>query len=168
MTVGVMEPSLTPQQLTEIQARADAATNGPWRVGTPNFSCQEPHGYPHPGPPECKYAMIGWHDTCDIFQDRDDYASGDTDAGLIAGMWDYEEGGIRKQPDADFIAHARHDIPALLAEVRRLTEALTLIDRMLTTVAGDNVPDGDVPKMHVRNIARDALAVPVPGKATRT
>jgi hypothetical protein len=27
-----------------------------------------------------------------------------------------------KQPDADFISHARTDIPALLAEVERLTE----------------------------------------------
>ena len=43
----------------------------------------------------------------------------------IAGMWDYDDGGIcSTQDDAEFIAHARQDIPYLL---RRLEAAEELI-----------------------------------------
>lgn len=37
-------------------------------------------------------------------------------------------------------------------------EALRMIDAMLTTAAFDNIPVGEVPKLHARTIARDALA----------
>lgn len=39
-----------------------------------------------------------------------------------------------RSEDATFIAHARHDIPALLAEVRRLRQAL----HMIATIASDD------------------------------
>lgn len=34
------------------------------------------------------------------------------------------DSGLRWHPNADFISHAREDVPALVAEVRRLREAL--------------------------------------------
>ena len=39
---------------------------------------------------------------------------------MVAGTFGWEWGGIEHEADADFIAHAREDVPALLAEVRRL------------------------------------------------
>lgn len=55
------------------------------------------------------------------------------DGTMIAGQWDYEEGGISEVPDADFIAHAREDIPTLLAlideqqaEIERLRREVLL------------------------------------------
>jgi hypothetical protein len=42
----------------------------------------------------------------------------------------YLAGGIEDSEDADFIAHARTDVPALVAEVRRLRETC---DAILTT-----------------------------------
>jgi glutathione S-transferase len=38
----------------------------------------------------------------------------------VVGMTDYEDGGVVCREDAEFIAAARSDIPALLAEVDRL------------------------------------------------
>jgi hypothetical protein len=51
---------------------------------------------------------------------------------MVAGQWDYEEGGISEEADAVFIAHARTDIPALLAHIR--AQALT-IERLRAEIA---------------------------------
>ena len=75
--------SITDKRLTEIQARVEAATEGPWD-DQPN-----------------------WTDTARVV------LNGDGEA-----LWDAV--GLMADADADFIAHAREDIPALLAEIDRL------------------------------------------------
>jgi len=84
---------MTESELQAIEARAEAATEGPW-----NIEGDEPK----------HLALSGWS----------------------ASMWSAGSGyqvllhrGTSWQPkrsDFEFIAHARTDIPALLAEVRRL------------------------------------------------
>ena len=78
-------------RLAQIEARADAATDGPWeyRYLSPykGGNVYEPSGYPLPGCTNC----------------------GDNEA-------TYEE------YDAEFIAHARTDVPALVAALRAVLD----------------------------------------------
>jgi nicotinamide mononucleotide adenylyltransferase len=71
---------LTADQLATIQARADAATDGPWqantRIGVVTNQADDP------------LAVFG--------------------------------GSAQDRADAEFTAHAREDVPALLAEIQRL------------------------------------------------
>lgn len=111
--------------LSEIEARAKAATPGPWLRGSYSGQCNLDHGGParHNGK-DCDYRSTFREGGCEIVRaglpdgapmDRDD-------KWLIAGQIDYETGGIKRECDADFIAHARTDIPALIAEVKSLRE----------------------------------------------
>ena len=72
--------------LDAIEARANAATDGPWRHG--NWS--------------------------DHLGDRRVISGGD-------GCYEVERLDIMRAHDAEFIAHARGDVPDLVAKVRRLT-----------------------------------------------
>jgi hypothetical protein len=83
-----MTTPLTPQQLDEIEQRANAATPGPWT--TDGWEIYQGGGSSAPD-------LMAW-------------------AGETCRADDYD--GSRN--DADFIAHARTDVPALLAEIRRL------------------------------------------------
>ncbi len=113
--------------LTETRKRLEAITPGPWRKGSPQIQCLLKHEH---AKGQCKYEHIGWYDGNSIHQDRA-YVYGsnpddceDVDAGLIVGMWDYEEGGIRKAEDADFIAHAPSDVRWLIEQIERMREML--------------------------------------------
>jgi hypothetical protein len=77
---------MTDEELQAIEARANAATPGPWEV----FAEREVST-------EHKALMGCTHDGDGVFYERE---------------------------DAEFVAHARADIPALVAEVRRLRGAL--------------------------------------------
>lgn len=68
--------------LETIEARANAATRGPWRMGT-----------------------RGWPDVVM------------TPYGCL---WDPYMGRINDIEDGDFVAHAREDVPALIAHIRDL------------------------------------------------
>jgi len=87
---------MTELDLDAIEARANAATVGQWR-----------HTYKN-----CK-----WHMSSE-FIDRD----GDLDGvGLVTADINQDNADLyATDADMDFIAHARTDIPALVAEVRRL------------------------------------------------
>ena len=84
---------MTSRQLQEIKARCDAATPGPWcKDDGEALKVRAPHG---------GYVTI------------------------LGNLIGHHGSGGREQPDtvsanADFIAHARTDIPALIAEVRWL------------------------------------------------
>lgn len=89
-------------KLSEIEARAKAATEGPWSVGE-EFRTHVVDG-----------AFAG--------DDRLPVASQPSN-GLGATAWD--------EANATFIAHAREDVPALVAEVRRLREVNAGLVRLL-------------------------------------
>jgi hypothetical protein len=79
---------MTNEELNAIEARAKAATEGPWRTRPTE------HG-------DCAGIWHGDWEHDSIVQ---------TDSGVYPPM----------MPDAEFIAHARSDVPALVEEVRRL------------------------------------------------
>ena len=84
---------MTKEQLNEVQARADAATPGPWSISR--------HGEV-------------WDVTGEVIQ---------SDI-LIPRCYPPEH-----EDNKRFIAHSRKDIPALIAEVKRLTPVWHPIDR---------------------------------------
>ncbi len=84
----------TTDQLAAIEARAEAATKGPWHVDG--------------APDEAKYIV--------------QYTSG---GGVHVGT--YVTDLVETDEDAEFIAHARTDIPALLAMVREQRAALDAV-----------------------------------------
>ncbi len=92
---------MTEQELAGIEARANAATAGPWQIYTDADSVL---GLPLPeGVSAYPLAEFMQADSC---------------VSLYAA--DYAKRDHRTYSNAEFIAHARTDVPALLAEVRRL------------------------------------------------
>lgn len=83
--------------LDEIEQRANAATPGPWRIV---------------------------RDQTDGFYGEEAYDIHAGDGSTVAQGGTLEDGGPSVgacyHEDAEFIAHAREDIPALIAEVKRL------------------------------------------------
>lgn len=80
---------MTEEEIQAIEARANAATEGPWEVR----------------------ALAGYPNEC--------WAGPAIDAPGYSDFYTGYEGEISR-PNAEFIAHARTDVPALVAEIRRL------------------------------------------------
>ena len=115
---------LTDADLAAIERRCTAATPGPWRVGALFAQCLRQHEHRRG---DCDFRHYWTDDGTEIHfgPSRDGLPyDGDTGDSMVAGQWDYEEGGVRRVEDAQFIAAARQDVPALVAEVRRLRAAL--------------------------------------------
>lgn len=117
---------MTELDLDAIKARLNATAPGPWEVYNPNGS---DHGA------LWSVANDGYHNPTE---------SGDDAFGLYLDC-----GGIE---DAEFIAHAREDVPALLAEIARLKAANANLINNANVLAGELV---------AREFARDAAAGPI-------
>ena len=107
------------QELNEIEARAEAATPGPWFWDTNRRYKSTMLKAPQNGG-TCVMDFTRWgmqsaqprfNDTCASF------------GGILYTMEQYDKTGL-PNPNADFIAHARQDVPALAAEVRQLQQRL--------------------------------------------
>ena len=81
-------------RLNEIEARANAATEGPWE--SDEYTEIDPDGF-------YELSRVIAPDP----DDGEDYAIGVVHVGIL-------------RPDANFIAHARTDVPALVAALRRV------------------------------------------------
>jgi hypothetical protein len=90
---------MTPEQLAQIEARTEATTPGPWQVLS-----QCPPGKHH--------------------HDRDEMWIGTSDRATIAVVG---ERYTAAPAEAEFIAHARADVPALTTAVRRLRTAMETV-----------------------------------------
>jgi hypothetical protein len=78
------------------------------------------------------------------------YATDNPLAGLVATVPDY---GANL---AEFIAHAREDVPALIAEVERLRTALAAVESLTrNTDGGDVDPDPEIPVGEIRRVLRE-------------
>ena len=120
------QTALTQQQLADIEARANAATDGPWGV------------YTFGGDSLIEIAA-DLHETGHGYSARRTIARFDEeplDNDPAHREWTAEEDWEQVQADAAFVAAARTDVPALLAEVRRLraeldrrTEGLAFLER---------------------------------------
>jgi hypothetical protein len=98
----VWPATLSPQRLAEIESRQAAATPGPWRSmveGRDHLSGDS-------------FLMTGTED----HRGPDLYMT-----------WDPVTHDDQRRADQDFIAHARHDIPDMAAEIRRLRGLLALL-----------------------------------------
>lgn len=106
-----MTPPLTPKRLAEIEARATAASAGPWE------------------------AIYDKDIGADIGADIVRWRSAPTGlCGVVAelawqGATDAQTGETHTRATASFIAAARTDVPDLVAEVRRLAERLAATER---------------------------------------
>ena len=85
--------------LAAIRARAEAATEGPWENDYPEVG-------QHWSRPEPWAKVVS------------------TDVACMAYCYGGSAQGIENEADAEFIAHAREDIPALLAEIDRLNATI--------------------------------------------
>lgn len=90
---------LTPAALAAIEARVAAATPGPWAY--------EPHG------------DTGDYGVGVLLDDDDNPVTGYQECGVCV-VAEPVAPEVSHHSDADFIAHAREDVPALLAHIRRL------------------------------------------------
>lgn len=92
---------MTEDELAAIEARANAATPGPWKLW---------NGY------DLAYPNVGICGVCRIGPE-----------GSIAGVRGAEQRDVLgSSEDLEFIASARQDIPALIAEVRRLRDEVAM------------------------------------------
>ena len=98
---------MTREQLDAIRARVEAATLGPWEAVTPK-----------------RYAAVRSDaERCYVYTQGKIPA--DTHPDTVA----------RQQRDAQFIASAREDVPALLAEVERLRAELDTVGEVLAATS---------------------------------
>lgn len=95
---------MTPEELQAIRERADKATPGPWGCHSRNGA--NPDSAPREATGIDYY--LGWE---------------------IDGPPDADRGQFSRGFDADFIAHARKDVPELLAEVKRLQAHIAARER---------------------------------------
>ena len=104
--------------LAAVRDREAAATPGPWYAS---------RRLPEPAQPGGPHLLI-----CDAGWDFDDPEYGHS-APVIAAKpatgWPDTDDHRAANADAEFIAHAREDVPALLAEVDRLRALLADVSR---------------------------------------
>lgn len=117
--LGEIEGAMTDEQLAEIEERANAATPGPWTVV-----------------PQTDKYLVESYDRSTVGRISD--AKGET----VFGYWADPTGSSLYvlAEDAEFIAHAREDIPTLIAEVREMRDALRSIRTRFLESAGDAFP----------------------------
>lgn len=106
---------MTPEQFAAIEARANAATEGPWTAETTGVA-----GGDH------------WY-VCD---------EGEAIASISCNDGTNED---QREPDAEFIAHSRTDIPALLVAVRERDNTIARIREVLDDYDGLNAEP--IPKL---------------------
>jgi hypothetical protein len=107
----------------EIKAREQAATPGPWEMDASEGDCGAPQNV-------CPRGLMYCDDKCP----KCEYWE------ITQGAWvngpDFIECGdfsFFNDSDADFIAHARTDIPALIAEVERLNSLIEKLGNMVNS-----------------------------------
>jgi hypothetical protein len=103
---------MTDQELQAVRGRCAAATPGPWLAEPGASDPDAPHLHG-------KYTFV--------------LCSGPLS---LATVWEHAPGG-----NGAFIAHARQDVPALLAEVERLRGALRSLEEAFRSVI--RVVDGE-------------------------
>jgi hypothetical protein len=124
---------VTTIDLDAIRQREQAATEGPWiHTGRNHISTPDIHV------DEANWGgegLNGYRLVCD----------GDE------GAW--------RAADAEFIAHAREDIPALLAEIDRLRSQVAEITSLTRDTDGDDLdPDSEIPVGEIHRALHDAAA----------
>ena len=106
---------MTEDQLREIEARCEAATEGPWRWRLTDDDCRIP-----PVALDGKGYVLHAH----LGVEPDGTVKAGIDFRSNNNDFQRGEESVDCNPNASFISHSRTDIPLLIAEVRRLREAI--------------------------------------------
>jgi hypothetical protein len=139
------------ERLDAIQARADAATEGPWEWegDYPSGHCPHDTEWTDHGPDLVIVAKLP----------ADKYGVEPVADVITSSGYDASSLTIR-DADAEFIAHAREDVPFLLARVRELEAKVTAHDRLGTigTLAADimTVSQGWIGQAEAKTLAKGA------------
>lgn len=108
---------MTEEQFSEIKARCEAATDGPWvwlDTGGSAWAKKLVHVFhPYAGRPLTEFNEVL---TTELTGNTD--AIKKVEAYIVGGYWDVDIDSAKD--DFDFIAHSRSDIELLIAEVYRL------------------------------------------------
>ncbi|MCX5253572.1 hypothetical protein OOK27_05215 [Streptomyces canus] len=115
-----------PLDLDEIAARAEAATRGPWGFYDGDNYAEVAADMQVTSPGSCNY-----RERVARLEDEDYWDDQEHDGD------DEERAPEQMAANAAFIAHAREDVPALLAEVRRLRATNEQLDRALSETIDD-------------------------------
>lgn len=113
---------MTPKELAAIEARAETAPIGPWRLSPP-------HRHMGSSGPDCRQSVQGPNGTLAVALGaqcgrREWVPIPDDPRGRSKIVWHDEP---LDSPAGAFIAHARSDVPALVAECRRLAAMLAKV-----------------------------------------
>ena len=131
----ITAPDETTARLGEIRERVAAATEGPWEHGDRQFTAGVNERFGTDACAHCRRhgdpTWIGVRDIngqkmlTHVHTDAEPWWKHGIfafrDSGSSVVVHDTDEYGYMDQADAEFIAHAREDVPWLLAEVERLT-----------------------------------------------
>src|SRR4051812_14200207 len=102
--------------LDQIRARAQAATGGPWELVTDSCDCGDGYGCPHGTFPYAlrlpEHTVRDGDRDCEPGDPRDSYRHSASEISDLT------------MATAEFIAHARTDVPSLLAEIDRIRAEL--------------------------------------------
>lgn len=137
---------LTPEELNNLEQLYNEATSGDWEQG--NRYCQ---GYVQDGTlskyialGDCPYCSRGSYEPIPVCIENENgtnrvihthriivdtyfdptVITSANNTTLVAGTWDYEDGGIRKPEDSKFIVEAHNKMPQLIAYIRELEARL--------------------------------------------
>lgn len=119
-----------PLDLDAIEARANDATSGPWGWYDGNDYADVAADYQSTG--RGSYSCRQ-----QIARIEADWSLDDPDR----EDWDEDQASEQACADAEFIAHSREDVPALVAEVRRLRE---LLGERTATIADKALENADL------------------------
>jgi hypothetical protein len=128
--------------LAAIKARADAATEGPWEFGTA----------PHPDSNETKAEYVA-NASCGDGPLWVAWAPNLTDDGYAYLVTGITGDGPTSEANATFIAHAREDVPKLVAEVKQLRAELTEVHAVAVEFLPDAIGLNTLPEI-MAGIAR--------------
>ncbi|MHA4819448.1 hypothetical protein ACXZ65_34425 [Streptomyces aculeolatus] len=121
--MSTRQPEPTPERLDEIRGRERAATKGPWGFYDGDTYADVAADLEMTSRSSYTYRQkIARLEDEDVYDDpaRED--------------WNEEQASAQMAADARFIAHAREDVPALLAEIDRLTADNAELDQSLDKV----------------------------------
>jgi len=121
---------MTQEDLGAIEAREAAATPGPWDYDQAHGECENTETCPN-GIERDKRGSADECEDCGHWYLEDSASlSGPTYLG------DHEDEGFCTK-DAEFIAHARADVPALIAEVKRMNAEVERLTRERDAAVAD-------------------------------
>jgi hypothetical protein len=139
---------MTEDRLKELEALCEKATPGPWKLDYGNWNVEAPIDLERMTVVECHSGTRDYNDVECYCKDGHDWQNENCERNQIHKVMG------SPYDDMDFIAEARTAIPGLIAEVRRLREALSKASDEL----GVTQPGYPSPVANANKFIKDALS----------